>query len=187
MGRQIQLSILPADAGALIAAIRSKETIEVVRRHGSSGAPDPLASIPDGLGDLVLWNRRFAPALKRRYVSDASPPYYLAEEQTEPILEFSISVLTQWQGIPALTQGRIYGVFEAKSPEFEKWYERIARYIRKNWRKNPVSWMGGYVGPAASEWFDSGGLLLPVYIPPVSSDWVRLLGEQHPTVASESS
>jgi hypothetical protein len=57
--------------------------------------------------------------------------------------------LTRWEGIPALTQGRIYGVFDAKPPQFEKWYERIVRYIRKNGRKNPISWMGGCVGPAA--------------------------------------
>jgi hypothetical protein len=118
--------------------------------------------------------------LKRRYIAAADPPYYLADEQEEAILELSPSVLTEWRGLPALTQGRIYGVFDSKPVEFEKWYERIIRYIRKNWRKNPVSWLGGYVGPAASEWFDSGGLLLPTYIPPVTDDWIRILGEQRP-------
>ena len=157
MGRQIQLSILPADANTLLTVIRSKEPVELAVRSGVAPTLAPLGSIPDGSRDLVLWNRRFAPALKRSYIAAANPPYYLADEQTEPILEFSISVLTQWEGIPALTQGRIYGVFDAKPREFEKWYERIVRYIRKNWRKNPISWMGGYVGPAASEWFDSGG------------------------------
>jgi hypothetical protein len=180
MGRQIQLSILPADANDLIGAIGSRELVEVAARSGNSAEPQPLQSIPDDFRDLVLWSRRFAPTLKRRYIAAANPPYYLADEQTEPILEFSISVLTKWEGIPALTQGRIYGVFDAKPPEFEKWYERIVRYIRKNWRKNPISWMGGYVGPAASEWFDSGGLLLPTYVPPATSDWLRILGEQRP-------
>lgn len=27
---------------------------------------------------------------------------------------------------------------------------------------------------------DSGGLLLPTYVPPVTSNWLRILGEQHP-------
>ena len=149
-------------------------------RSGSDADPEPLDSIPNGHQALVLWNRRFVPTLKRRYISSANPPYYLADEQTEAILEFSTSVLAEWQGLPALTQGRIYGVFDSKAVEFEKWYERITRYIRKNWRKNPVSWMGGYVGPSASEWFDSGGLLLPTYVPPVTSEWLRILGKQHP-------
>jgi len=89
--------------------------------------------------------------------------------------------------VPALAQGRIYGVFDSKPVEFEKWYERITRYIRKNWRRNPVSWLGGYVGPAASEWCDSGGLLLPTYVPPVTNDWIRILGEQHPIPPAKSS
>jgi hypothetical protein len=41
-------------------------------------------------------------------------------------------------------------------------------------------WMGGYVGPAAGDWFDRGGLLLPNYVPPVRNDWIQRLGEQHP-------
>jgi hypothetical protein len=149
MGRTIQLTILPADANTLLTAIRSKEPVEVAVRSGVAPTLAPLDSIPDGSQDLVLWNRRFAPTLKRRHIAAADPPYYLADEQTEAILEFSISILTRWEGIPALTQGRIYGVFDAKPPQFEKWYERIVRYIRKNGRKNPISWMGGCVGPAA--------------------------------------
>ena len=110
MGRQIKLSILPADANTLLTAIRSKEPVEVAVRSGVAPTLAPLDSIPDGSQDLVLWNRRFAPTLKHRYIAAADPPYYLADEQTEAILEFSISVLTRWEGIPALTQGRIYGV-----------------------------------------------------------------------------
>lgn len=90
------------------------------------------------------------------------------------------SGVTTWEGRSALTQGRIYGVFQDKQGEFERCYDRIIRYIRRHWRKNPVPWMGGYVGPAASDWFDGGGLLLPNYIPPVRSDWIQRLGDQHP-------
>lgn len=172
--------MLPGDVNALIAAIRSEDSVEVALRSGHDAEPEPLDPVPENFRTLVLWNRSFVPRLKRRYVSAADPPYYLADEQKEAILELSPSVLTEWQGVPALTQGRIYGVFESKPVEFEKWYERIIRYIRKNWRKNPLSWLGGYVGPAASEWSESGGLLLPTYVPPVTEDWIRILGEQHP-------
>ncbi len=127
-----------------------------------------------------MWSQRFVPNLQRRYVATADSPYYLADEQTELVLELSLSGVTTWEGRPALTQGRIYGVFQNKQPEFEKSYEQIIRYIRRHWRKNPVKWMGGYVGPAAGDWFDQGGLLLPNYIPPIRSDWIQRLGEQHP-------
>ena len=76
-------------------------------------------------------------------------PHYLADEQTESVFELSLSGLTTWEGRPSLTQGRIYGVFENKQAEFEKCYEQIVR-IRRHWRKNPATWMGGYVGPAAA-------------------------------------
>ena len=95
------------------------------------------------------------------------------------MFELSLSGVTMWEGRPALTQGRIYGVFQNKQAEFEKCYEQIIRYIRRHWRKNPATWMGGYVGPAAGDWFERGGFLLPNYMPPARNDWVQRLSEQH--------
>jgi len=113
-------------------------------------------------------------------VANAQPPYYRIDEQTEPVFELSLSGITTWEGRPALTQGRIYAVFQDKQREFEKLYERVVRYIRRHWRKNPASWMEGYVGSAASDWFDQGGFLLPNYIPPVRKEWIERLAEPHP-------
>jgi hypothetical protein len=47
MGRQIQLSILPADANALVEAIRLWEPVDVATRRGNSGDPESLASLPN--------------------------------------------------------------------------------------------------------------------------------------------
>jgi hypothetical protein len=183
MGRQTQLHVLPKDVNALLVAMHDKEPLEVALRSGNTATPERLAFIPENIRGqtLVLWSERFAPNLQRDFVANALLPYYRVEEQTESVLELSLSAFTTWEGRPALTQGRIYGVFENKQPEFEKCYGRIVRYIRRHWRKNPAAWMGGYVGPAASDWFEGGGLLLPNYIPPVRSDWIQRLGEQHPT------
>ncbi len=162
--------------------MHDKEPLEAALRSGNSATPEHQVFIPENMSGqiLVLWSKRFAPNLQRGYVANAQPPYYLIDEQTESVLELCLSGLTTWEGRPALTQGRIYGVFENKQAEFEKLYERIVRYIRRHWRKNPAPWMGGYVGPSASDWFERGGLLLPNYIPPVRSDWIERLGEQHP-------
>src|SRR6516165_5484524 len=183
MGRQTQLHVLPKDVNELLIAMHDKEPLEFAMKRGNTATPERLAFLPENLNGktLVLWSERFAPNLQREYIADAQPPYYVVEEQTESVLELSLSALTTWEGQPAMTQGRIYGVFENKQPEFEKCYERIIRYIRRHWRKNPAAWMLGYLGPAASEWFDGGGLLLPCYIPPVRSDWIERLGEQHPS------
>ena len=182
MGRQIQLHILPKDVNDLLVAMHNREPLEVAMQRGNSATPERLAFIPESLSGqtLVLWSERFAPSLHRDYVAKAQPPYYLVDEQTESVLELSLSAMNMWEGRPALMQGRIYGVFENKQAEFEKSYERIVRYIRRRWRKNPITWIGGYIGPAASDWFERGGFLLPNYIPPVRSDWIERLGDQHP-------
>jgi len=182
MGRQVQLHVLPKDVNELLVAMHVREPLEVAMQRGNSATPERLAFIPENMSSktLVLWSERLVPTLQRDYVAEAQPPYYFVNEQTESALQLSLSALTTWEGRPALTQGRIYGVFENKQTEFEKFYERIIRYIRRRWRRNPAIWMGGYVGPAASDWFEGGGLLLPNYIPPVRSDWIQRLGEQHP-------
>ena len=153
MGRQIQLHVLPKDVNELLAATHGREPLEIAMRIGNSATPERLAFLTENVSGktLVLWSNRFAPKLQRRYVAKAEPPYYVVDEQTELALELSLSGFTTWQGRPALTPGRIYGVFENKQAEFEKCYERIARYIRRHWRKNPALWMGGYIGPAASD------------------------------------
>lgn len=180
MGRQTQLHLFPKDVNDLLVAMHDKEPFEVALRSGSTGNLERLAFIPENMtGEiLVLWSERFAPKLQRGFVN-AQPPYYRVDEQTESVLELSLSGLTTWEGQPALTQGRIYGVFASKPPEFENCYERFVRYIRRHWRKNPISWMQSYVGPAASDWFKRGGIFLPNYIPPVSSDWIKRVEEQH--------
>jgi hypothetical protein len=53
-----------------------------------------------------LWSERFAPNLQRRFVAAADPPYYLADEQRQPVFELSLSGVTTWEGRPALDGGR---------------------------------------------------------------------------------
>lgn len=40
--------------------------------------------------------------------------------------------------------------------------------------------MSGYVGPAAYQWYERGGLLLPTYQPPLNEEWRDRINEQHP-------
>ena len=183
VGRQTQLHVLAKDVNELLIAMHDKEPLEVALRSGKTAVPERMAFLPENISGqtLVLWSERFAPNLQARYVP-AEPPYYRIDEQTESVFELSLSGMTTWEGRPALTQGRIYAVFRNKHPEFEKCYDQLIRYIRRHWRKNPAdeNAIGGYLGPAASEWFDRGGLLLPNYIPPVRHDWIERLSKQHP-------
>jgi hypothetical protein len=139
MGRQTQLHVFPKDVNELLVAMHDKEVLEVALRIGTTPIPERLAFLPENLDGqtLVLWSERLVPNLQREYVAIAQPPYYRVNEQTEMVFELSLSALTTWQNQTALTQGRIYGVFQNKQAEFEKCYERIIRYIRRHWRRKP--------------------------------------------------
>jgi hypothetical protein len=183
MGRQVQLHVLPEDVTTLLAFLRAKDAADVAYRSADSAEITALANVPYKTnGSLILWNHNLAPQPQRGFIAQADPPSWLADEQTETILQLSMSALQEWNGSRALLQGRLYGVFDGKPPAFEKWYDRIVRYIRSHWRKNPISWMSGYVAPKASEFFESGGILLPNYAPPVTAEWIERLGEQHKTI-----
>jgi hypothetical protein len=182
MGRQIQIHALPSDINSLINAVYGSESVEMALWSGNTTVPERIAFLPDNLtGKMVaLWTDKFAPDLQRKYVARAQPPHHAVDVSAESVLELSLSALTSWNESEALTQGRIYAIFEGKEPGFEKWYDRLVRHIRRHWRQNPAAWMGGYLGPAAAAWFERGGLLLPSYIPPVRNDWVERLSKQHP-------
>ncbi len=59
---------------------------------------------------------------------------------------------------------------------FNRWYLSIVRWIRKEFHKNPASL--GYVGQEAWNWFQRGGILLPMFSPPVNSVWIGEIAKQ---------
>jgi hypothetical protein len=180
MGRQIHFYMLPGDRDAFIRFVQKDELVAVI----SEGSDSPIVR-PLEQGDVrdhknvYFWNRRFLPRFQRKWIP--GPRYYTVNELDLPVLEFIGSTLTTWEDRPALVQGRLYGIFDAylaKPPEFEKWYERLVRWIRRNYRRNPTS-MGGYVGPAALELFENGAYLLPQFLPPRTDVWLTEIRKQH--------
>lgn len=91
---------------------------------------------------------------------------YFIEESRSSVIEFSRSVLLPEENL--LTRGRIWADmhrlegdhFVYKGEEFEKWYDSIAAWIRRRYRKlgtKPYF----YIGPQAYEWHQAGGQLQP--------------------------
>jgi hypothetical protein len=180
MGRRVQISVLPEDVENLLADVKNRHPVVLVKRDDCDSATvQPLESLPANANEtLILWNQNLLPQLRRQHIArETAGGYYRVDESAEPVLEFGGSFLGEWCGRPSLTQGRIYGIFDNKSQEFARWYEQIVRYIRKAFVRNPAS-LSGYVGPAAYKWFLQGGLLLPAFLPPETDGWRKFFVDQ---------
>jgi hypothetical protein len=157
--------MLPEDQNAFLRVVQQRDSTVVVVRDSDSAEIIPLASSgisPDKT--LCLCDGRLFPRLKRKWIP--GPGYYRIETLKTPILEFTPSFTATWEGMPGLGQGRLFGNFEpylGKPPDFEKWYESLARWIRLNYQKNPAS----------------GGYLLPNILPPRTKEWLAEIGKQH--------
>jgi hypothetical protein len=117
-----------------------------------------------------LWNQAILPALTRKATGKCFNIDFSA-----PVIEFTYEspVLESWNGQPALTQCRIWASFETENKAFEKWYNAVVRWIRKNFvRDLAVGHDRDSIGPAAYEWFRTGGLLFPNFRPPLTDAWL---------------
>jgi len=180
MGRQIHFYMLSEDRSAFIRHVQEHDPVTVTLRDSDSSEVQPLGDLDVGnKKTLCLWNRNLIPHLERKWIAD--PGYYRVDGLQAPTLEFNSSFKVTWEGKPALGQGRLFGDFDpylGKPPAFEKWYEHLTRWIRKNFRKSLTS-IGGYVGPAAYEFYNDGGYLLPQFLPPVTEVWLEEISKQH--------
>jgi hypothetical protein len=172
--------MLPEDREVFLHFVRSRDPVVIVELISDGPGLKPVEAFDTEHSQSVcLWNQSLLPSLTRKYIARADRgPYYRVDESKLPVLEFTTSFRATWDGKPALGQGRVYGTFEGKPPEFEKWYETIARWLRKNFHRNPTK-MGGYVGPAAYAWFEKGGYLLPTFSPPKTAAWLAEIKKQH--------
>lgn len=181
MGRQIHFYTLPEDRRAFLRWLQEHDQIVATCRDSDSPHVEPLADLDDCDKKIVsLWNRKLLPRLERKWIKD--PGYFRIDTLHTPTLELSPSFVSTWEGKPALCQGRLFGDFDShlgKTPEFEKWYEKLVRWIRKNYQKSPTS-LGGYLAPEANKFYQEGGYLLPQFLPPNTKVWLTEIGKQHP-------
>jgi hypothetical protein len=172
--------MLPEDQKAFLRFVQERDPIVIITRDSDSAEIQPIADLAIGRDKtLLFWNRKILPSLEREWVP--APGYFTVSELRMPILEFTPSFTATWEGKPGLGQGRLFGNFEpylGKPPDFEKWYETLTRWIRKNYRKSPRG-TGGYVGPAAYEFYMKGGYLLPNFLPPRTKEWLAEISKQH--------
>jgi hypothetical protein len=169
----------PEDRNEFLGFVQKHDPVSIVLRDEHSPSVEQAADLNVDEGKtLCLWNRKILPRIDRKWIPE--PGYYRVDSLKSPVLEFTPSFTATWEGKPALGQGRLFGNFEpslGKPPEFEKWYGHLTRWIRKNYRKSPTS-LGGYIGPAAYEFYNEGGYLLPNFLPPRTKEWLSEIGKQ---------
>jgi hypothetical protein len=179
MGRQILFHMLPEDCKEFFNLLRERDPVIAVERDSVS--PD-IIEVTDpcrGGQTVVLWNQTLLPSLEREYIPQSNRGPYYRVSSSLPVLELFLPVVAEWDRKPALTQGRVYGSFDATNEGLRRWYESIAHWIRRNFTKNPVGLSTGYVGPAARKWYEGGGVLLPMLRPPVTPEWRSFVDAQH--------
>ena len=102
--------------------------------------------------NLLIWNRGIGEELT---ITCHGPNNIQADKTNDCLIEFHRSRLHG----NILVRGRIWAemralrgedpAFICKNPEFERWYDSIARWIRKRYRHDPK--YGFYIGSRASE------------------------------------
>jgi hypothetical protein len=168
--------MLPADAIEFLAYARTKAPV-VCTVWNSESEEIVGCDVTRSGQPLCLWNRDILPTLSRNCINRTANPYYRIDTSL-PVVELDVPNECEWDGLPALSQGRIYASFDVQSEPLRKWFDTLVRWIRKTFVKNPVPWQSGYVGPHANEWHRRGGLLLPTYEPPLTDEWKDRLRSQ---------
>jgi len=172
--------MLGEDCGEFLEFVHHRDPVIVVERSSKSETIQE-AQRPWERGETYcLWNQAVLPTLQRKFVRvepDTAASYY-GIDYSLPVIEFwyPSPVQEEWNGRPALTQGRVWAQFENSGKEFESWYNALVRWIRKNFVRDTV--LGDWVGPAAYQWYKDGGLLLPHFRPPVTKSWLSWVEAQ---------
>jgi hypothetical protein len=175
MGKQILFHMLRDDCEELIKFVQERDPVIIVPFDSQTSELHDVKLPCDYSESLCFWNQSLLQSLQYKYIPDSKRgPYYKFDSRL-PILEFTRSIAIEWNGRQALLQGRIYSPFEGQRDDLhklEKWYGTLVRWIRKNWIRNPVPLLGGYVAPAAFTAYEKGLTLMPMFIPPLTPQWI---------------
>lgn len=175
MGKQVNFYMLEEDEKEFVEFVLSdRETI--ILGFGSLQERLPILdclpvedSFPVWRAQVYFWRHGY-PLFTRYGVMRAGPlqgqGVYLVDSSQSSVIEFSRSLLLPDENM--LARGRIWAEmrrlegdrFVYKGEEFEEWYDSIASWIRKRYRRigtRPYF----YIGPQAYSWYQAGGKLQP--------------------------
>jgi hypothetical protein len=177
MGNQIHFYMTEIDREEFLNIVQEYAPTLIALRDADVAEVNPSDESEINSGKtLALLNLQFSSGLHRKWIPE--PGYFRLDTLNEPVLEYMPSFYNRWQERPGLGQGRLFGNFEShlgKPPDFFKWYESLANWIRKHYKKNPNA-IGGYIGSDAEKFRAEGGYLLPNFLPPATPEWISRIG-----------
>lgn len=162
MGRQIGLYMTEEDEKEFVEFVMSTGRIEIIPEDMNS-RDERWETLPPWIedtrhSDVLLHNTEIQGELFYLYSQEKNT--FSISTSESPVIEFTRSK----QRANALMSGRLYATFEAfgtdedayvpKDPAFDKWYEKIVRWIRRRYQR--LEW-NSYAGPKAMEFKRKGG------------------------------
>jgi hypothetical protein len=182
MGRQVRFYMMTEDELAFLQFVCQDQDVVLLASSSSTPRPEILENPPTStqqrseLNTIVIWNRDFPirdndirelrSAEYREEIGayvETDEVIYSVNRSNAPVIEFSPSFVRSSDR--QLVKGRIWAEMYRlegnalihKGKDFESWYDRVARWLRRNFKR--VKGVDGYLGSRALEWYQEGGKL----------------------------
>jgi hypothetical protein len=116
---------------------------------------------------LCIWSKRICGKVT---MVQYSPESFAVRGINEELIEFSRCFLHGRTMVAGRLYADMYSLDEAakqlirKGIEYEKWYNKLARWIRRHYTRDPK--YGNNIGPRAREAYESGTLALAAFLTP---------------------
>jgi len=173
VGKQVNFYMLPPDEREFLDSAFADEQVEVLSRDGET--IDPAGVQASSAAEAkehryLLLHRRGEPLRYREAIMTDGPRRGQSRLYVDSSRSNVIELSRSWLDMDneRLHRGRLWAEmrrleddrFVHKGVEFERWYDSLARWIRRHCHRILVPEMlGEYAGPEAYEWFRSRGTL----------------------------
>ncbi len=169
MGKQVNFYLLEEDESDLVAFVLSHPDAVILGDPSTQDSPSILEHLPTGdapipyRGTVYLW-KRGGPLLMTRHTIIAGPlvgrELYFVDSLRSHVIELARTHLLEEEGL--IIRGRLWAemrywegeILMYKGEAFEKWYDRLARWIRTHYQK--VADHRPYIGPQACRLYQKG-------------------------------
>jgi hypothetical protein len=183
MGHQVVFHMLEADRIQFFSFLSSRYELGAAHWTGSAEIVDLSSNPAKEHTLLALWrvDQQIQPSRKRIERNDKSVVYEF--DRGDHILEFDPGRIVDREGRVALLQGRLYSFAGKSDPQLDAVFKSADSWLRRTFRRCSLELLGGFVGPAAAEWYErENGIFLPTFNPPSTAAWEHFIKSQHRTI-----